>query len=102
MKRWLALGVIVLAGCGGASSPGGDAAGGVDGAVADASGDAPAANAALAALTASMGVLDPPFEPDVTGYQLDLVLGEGEVSFTATAAVPAGTTITVDGVVVGS
>jgi hypothetical protein len=64
---------------------------------ADASGDA-----TLASLAATVGVLEPAFDPAVTDYQLDVLLVEDLVAFTPTATVAAGVTITVDGMDVAS
>lgn len=54
-------------------------------------------NATLSALTASLGTLEPPFQPEVTSYDLRLALDDEAVSVTATAAVTEGTTITIEG-----
>jgi hypothetical protein len=70
---------VAFGGCGGGDDDDDDV---------DASGDA-----ALVGLTASVGVLDPAFDPDVTEYDLDLVLAEDALAFMPTAD---GGVITVD------
>lgn len=64
--------------------------------------DATPSNAALSGLTVTAGVLDPPFEPEIDEYHLDLVLAEEETAFVPTAAGAASTTITIDGTAVAS
>ncbi len=78
---------VVLAACGGGG------AGDDTGLDPDAGGDPDAnvAEPALAGLVATAGVFDPPFEPEVGEYDLDLTLAETGVAFTLVAAVPATT-----------
>ncbi len=88
LRSWAVI-VALAVGCGG----GGDDAPTDAATATDAT---PNDNATLSALITTAGMFDPPFEPNVTEYHLDLVLAEPDVAFTPTAAVPDGTTITVD------
>ncbi len=54
-------------------------------------------DSSLAALSASAGVLDPAFDPDVTEYDLDMVLAEDATTFSLTPTNPDTVSITLDG-----